>query len=382
MRHNILIYANKVAQSSETFIYHPALKMQRYKPYFVGSRRGAAIDVDDERVIIANGGGRQARIKQRLFTMLFGHNGVPFLAKRLQKLNPRLIQAHFGPESINVIPLAEKLSVPLIVYYHGFDATATKEYSATVNYLQRHIDKLPLLHEKATLVLTQSDFLRERVLALGYPPHKVRTHYIGVEPPTQAPIPRSQRKPIVLFLARLVEKKGATYLIDAMRIVQQQFPELELVIAGDGIQYDELHQQAKAQLKNFRFVGWQSHQDVYEWMQRALVFSVPSITAENGDSEGFGMVFIEAQRVGTPVVSTLHGGIVESVKHNETGLLVPERSSQQLADAIIRLYKDEQLWNEFSVAGYERVKREFDINMLVAKLEEIYDELCSNWRKS
>lgn len=378
---NTLIYTNKVARASETFIYFPALKMKRYTPHFVGSLKGDAFDLPADRVHIANGRGRFARIRQRLFTQILGHNGVPFLANELRSLKPCLIQSHFGPESIHAIPLAERLSIPLIVYYHGFDATFTPEYAQTKPFLQRYLKQLPRLQEKANLVLTQSDFLRDKVLELGYSPEKVRTHYIGVEPAKEPPLPLSERKPMVLFVARMVEKKGATYLIKAMQIVQEQHPELELVMVGNGEEFDVLYHQAREQVKNFRFTGWQSHDVVYQWMKEALIFCVPSVTASTGDSEGFGMVFIEAQRVGTPVVSTLHGGIVESVANNETGLLVPERNSEALAESIMKLYGDKQLWKQFSQYGYERVRQEFNINRLVEKLELIYDEVCSDWDK-
>lgn len=379
---NILIYTNKVARASETFIYFPALKMKRYTPHFVGSLKGDAFDLPADRVHIANGRGRLARIKQRLFTEVLGHNGVPFLANELRPLKPRLIQSHFGPESIHAIPLAERLSIPLIVYYHGFDATFTPEYAQQKPYLQRYLKRLPLLQEKANLVLTASDFLRDKVLELGYSPEKVRTHYIGVEPATESPLPLSARKPMILFAARMVEKKGATYLIKAMQKVQEYHPELELVMVGSGTEHDALYQQAREQVKNFRFTGWQPPDVVYQWMREALIFCVPSVTARNGDSEGFGMVFIEAQRAGTPVISTLHGGIVESVANNETGLLVPERNSEALADAIMKLYGDKQLWKQFSQRGYERVQQKFNVNQLVEELELIYDEICSDWDKS
>lgn len=379
---NILIYANKVARASETFIFFPALAMQRYAPYYVGSRKGDAFDLPPERVFIVNGRGRLARIKQRLTRMFFGHNGTAFLADKLRPLKPLLIQAHFGPESINALPLAEKLSIPLIVYYHGFDATATRDYAEKSAFLRHYLKQLPMLQEKATLVLTQSDFLRQKVIDMGYAPEKVRTQYIGVEPTTEPALTHEARKPMVVFVARLVEKKGATYLIRAMQEVQASYPELELVIVGDGVDYDALYQQAEQELQNFRFVGWQSTEEVNQWMKEALIFSVPSITAESGDSEGFGMVFIEAQRYGTPVVSTLHGGIVESVANNQTGILVPEKDSDALAQAIMKLYSDKVLWKTYSQQAYERANNDFNIHHLVAKLETIYDEVCSNWSKS
>lgn len=378
MTRSVLIYANKVARRSETFIYFPAMAMQRYTPHFVGSRRADGFQLPPEQVHIANGSGFLARVKQALKQRVFGHNGVPDLAPRLRPLQPQLIQAHFGPESVNALPLAQRLKIPLIVYYHGFDATMTREYARQNRFLRHYLTKLPQIQQQADLILTASDFIRDHLIEYWeFPPEKVRTHYIGVEPPQKPPLSLAERQPYVLFVARLTEKKGATYLIEAMQRVQEQHPELELVIVGDGLLRESLEAQAAQQLTTYRFTGWQSPQQVNAWMRDARLFCVPSVTAETGDSEGFGMVFIEAQRVGTPVVSTRHGGIVESVADGATGLLVPERDSQALADQIMRLYTDTALWQQFSRAGVERVRHEFNMYTLVSQLEAIYDELLS-----
>lgn len=379
MTQSVLIYANKVAKRSETFIYMPAMAMQRYTPHFVGSRRAEGFNLPSERVHIANGSGFSARVKQALKQRIVGHNGVPDLAPQLEALQPRLLQAHFGPESTNAMPLAKRLGIPLIVYYHGFDATMTRNYAQQNWFLRRYLKKLPEIQRQADLFLTASDFIRDRLIDYwGFPPEKTRTHYIGIEPASQPPPALSERKPYVLFVARLVEKKGATYLIEAMRQVQQQYPELELIIVGDGVLRESLEAQAAQQLDNYRFTGWQSPSQVNEWMQQARLFSVPSVTAQSGDSEGFGMVFIEAQRVGTPVISTRHGGIVESVADGRTGFLVPERNPQALAEQIMHLYEDDLLWTQFSQAGFERVRQEFDMHTLVSQLEAIYDELIQH----
>lgn len=155
-----------------------------------------------------------------------------------------------------------------------------------------------------------------------------------------------------------------------------------MVVVGDGALRGQLESQAEETLQNYRFIGWQSPHEVNQWMREALLFCVPSVTAENGDQEGFGMVFIEAQRAGTPVVSTLHGGIVESVADGETGILVPEKDSSALAEAIEGLYTNQEMWREMSLAGYQRVQRDFTIPHLVSRLEDTYDEVIANFVRS
>jgi len=382
MSGNVLIYSKKIAKASETFIFEPAMALKRYQAYFVASLRRYDLSVPDERVFTANTGqGKYSLVKQSLKRRILGHNGVSHLASAISKVNPLLLQSHFAHEAVNAMPLAKKLNIPFIIYYHGLDATVTPEATQGNAFWENYFQTLPELQKSATLVLTQSDFLRDTVIKKGFPAEKVQTQYIGVEPTDEIPLSRDERQPIVLFTARLVEKKGLTYLLSAMSAVQERFPELELVIVGDGILRESLEAQAKSESVNCRFIGWQSPQQVQEWMQKALIFCVPSITAKNGDSEGFGMVFIEAQRYGTPVVSTLHGGIVESVADGETGILVDEKDVPALAQSIERLYTDSDLWQKFSQNGYERVKTTFNLHTLVDKLEATYDRVIENWQK-
>jgi colanic acid/amylovoran biosynthesis glycosyltransferase len=102
---------------------------------------------------------------------------------------------------------------------------------------------------------------------------------------------------------------------------------------------------------------------------------VPSVTAANGDSEGFGMVFAEALAMGTPVVSFRHGGIPEAVRDRVTGLLAPEGDAEALAANLLRLLRDDKLWEELSENGVRWVNKYFDIEKQTAKLEDIYTDV-------
>ena len=157
--------------------------------------------------------------------------------------------------------------------------------------------------------------------------------------------------------------------------VQAAMPEVELVVIGDGLLRSSLEQQAKTSLRRYRFLGVQPPEIVRDWMHQAQVFCVPSITAKSGDSEGFGLVFTEAQAIGLPVVSNASGGITEAVKHGETGFLVAERDAEGLAAYILRLLEDRDLWQQFSCRGQERVRSVFDLHSQTKKLESIYDKV-------
>jgi glycosyltransferase involved in cell wall biosynthesis len=123
------------------------------------------------------------------------------------------------------------------------------------------------------------------------------------------------------------------------------------------------------------FLGGQDSDVVRSWLARAQIFCVPSITAADGDSEGFGMVFAEAQAMGTPVISFRHGGIPEAVADGETGILMKEGDAAALASAIESLLGNPQEWARLGCGGIARVASRFDLTARTAELEEIYSEV-------
>lgn len=371
---NIIIYTDRLLPASETFIYGPAMALENYTPYFAGSRRVNGLPLPDDRTFVANGWGLPSVVKQYTKLALLGTNGVKALADRLRDFNPLFIQAHYGPSGVNAMPLADALGIPLIVYYHGIDATMTDEHAEKRFYTRHYLKHRDELKTKAKLFLAQSNFLRNKLIEQGFPPEKIITHYVGAETRFAEPRPLDQRERMVLFVGRLVEKKGVAYLIEAMSRVQQEEPDVELVIVGDGELRELLEIQAHRSLKKYRFIGWQKPDQVLEWMQRARIFCAPSVTAESGDSEGFGMVFAEAQSVGLPVASFEHGGIPEAVAHGQTGLLAPEYDTDTLYKHLVTLLNDDAMWKQMSQAGPVRVKQMIDLRTQVSKLESIYEK--------
>jgi glycosyltransferase involved in cell wall biosynthesis len=121
-------------------------------------------------------------------------------------------------------------------------------------------------------------------------------------------------------------------------------------------------------------LGVQSTATIRRLLQQSRLFSLPSVTTADGQVEGLGIVLIEAQAMGVPVVSTLHAGIPEGVADGVTGTLVPERDSDKLAAAILRLLEDKDLWQRYHLATQEHIDRQFNLRKQTALLEDIYTE--------
>jgi colanic acid/amylovoran biosynthesis glycosyltransferase len=370
----IVVFRIQLLPASETFIVSQAGAMRRFSPFFVGWRKMAGIDLPQDASWTVDGGGLWGRLRELRFRYAGPtREQVAWLRAR----GPRLVYAHFAPDGYAAMQLAERLGVPLVTALHGYDVTMTDQAMAATRLGREYLRGRSALQKTGALFLSCSAFVRKRGLELGYPAERTIVHSIGVDVERFKPPPARRREKVVLFVARLVEKKGCANLIEAMAEVQRHEPAAGLVVIGDGPLRPDYERRAAGLGVRCRFLGTQPAAVVRDWMGRAAVFCVPSVVATSGDAEGFGMVFIEAQAMGLPVVSTQSGGIPEAVKDGETGLLVTERDPQALAEAILRLLKDNKLWRRYSVAGRKHVVSHFNLAKQTGRLEVLFDQLLT-----
>ncbi|MBW4486460.1 MAG: glycosyltransferase [Trichocoleus desertorum ATA4-8-CV12] len=391
MQRRVIIYRDLLLPYSETFIPAQVESLTAYTGFYVGTSRttnAAALIPPDRSLTLSDRVSSPAFWKMAL--KLGGIVESQWL-RSLQKLSAHLIHAHFGIDGIWGLFLARKLGLPLVVTFHGNDATGMDRHPSgqvRVNPLDflfkrgqffrdLYVSRRGQLFAEAACVIAVSEFIREQLIKKGCPAEKVTVHYIGVDVDKFTPNPAIAREPVVLFVGRLVEKKGCGHLIRAIAQVQTTLPTVELVVIGDGPLRSTLEQQADNLLKHYRFLGAQSPEAVQGWMNRAAVFSVPSITARTGDAEGFGMVFAEAQAMELPVVSFATGGVPEAVAHGETGFLAPEGDWETLAKYLLTLLQETQLRQRFAAAGRQRIIQHFNLKHNTAKLEAIYDSVLA-----
>ncbi|HEX5385661.1 MAG TPA: glycosyltransferase [Gemmatimonadales bacterium] len=366
----VAIYRDVLLAPSETFVRAQAEALTSFVPYYVGARATAGLELPAGRTLLVNQGTPGGRARE----LCFKATGMaPALVQRLRRLRPALIHAHFGPDALRALPLARRLGAPLVATLHGYDVTMhAAELARTGLAGARWVRHRGSVWREAALVLAVSEFVRGKAIAQGCPPERVVVHYTGVDLDFFQPIPGGVRRPIVLFVGRLVESKGCHHLIEAMRRVQEIVPDAELVVIGDGPLRGGLEALARSELERWRMLGTQPLDVVRAWLARARVLSVPGVTAASGNTEGFGMVFAEAQAMGTPVAGYAHGGIPEAVADGQTGLLVPEGDRDALADRLALLLSDDVLWRHMSDAGRRRVRQQFDIRRQTARLQQLY----------
>ena len=159
--------------------------------------------------------------------------------------------------------------------------------------------------------------------------------------------------PIILCIARLVEKKGHEYLIRALDIIKQQALDFKCIMVGDGPLQEQLIDQLKEKKleDQVEFVGEFSPVQARDILEQADIFCLPCIHASSGDRDGIPVVLMEAMAKRLPVISTHMKGITELIRSGNNGLLVPERDGRALADALIILLKSPDLRSRLAEAG-------------------------------
>jgi glycosyltransferase involved in cell wall biosynthesis len=371
----VLIYRNELLPSSETFILSQTNALRRFRPLLGGLTRVSGLDLTSHWVFTLCG--RESwneKAKRRAF-LRTGYNRQ--LLHAVATLSPQIIHAHFAVDACAVLPVAKKLSIPLIVTLHGYDVfynkEALKRWPTTRAYLRRREE----LWEYAASFMCVSDHVRRCAANCGFPQNKLQAHRIGVYLPDADRQKSLRDNRTVLFVGRLVEKKGCIHLIRAMSRVLKAIPDAQLVILGDGPLRKVLEHEAAVHCNNTVFLGFQSHNAVKQWMRRARMLVAPSVQAKNGDAEGLPMALCEAQAEGLPVIAFATDGVTEALPVERRESLPGENDTAGLAEQIIHLLENDHAWHHASDAGRRYIKSHFDLAAQTRLLEGKYEEVIA-----
>jgi colanic acid/amylovoran biosynthesis glycosyltransferase len=288
-----------------------------------------------------------------------------------------IVHCHFGRNGVLAALLRQTgaLSGKVLTTFHGSDVHTFPRLHGR--------DVYETAFRSSDRFTANSNFTRDCVIALGCPPERITKLPVGLYPDRY----RFQEKRLagnetvrLLSVARLVDKKGLRYAIEAIPKVLDRHPNLTYDILGDGPLHQELAGLiTRLDLSNHvRLRGWKTSEEVTAYFARSHIFVLPSVTADDGDMEGQGLVLQEAQASGLPVVSTLHNGIPEGVLDDVSGHLVPERDSGALAEALNRLLDHPDTWSAMGHAGRQLVEEQFDIDKLNDRLVELYRGLLDD----
>jgi glycosyltransferase involved in cell wall biosynthesis/O-antigen/teichoic acid export membrane protein len=381
MKPRVFIYRSDLLPPSETFILAQAAALRRYTATFLGLRR-LSPDLSEGRPALLFT--RFPRLR-RLLALSLGL--APGLVRSARKRSAALLHAHFALDAAEALPLVRALQLPLVVTLHGYDVMRTDEAHALTRRGRRYLARRARLWDRASLFLCVSESVRRVASARGFPEEKLRVLPIGVEVlPVASPHPLPS-DPTILFIGRLMPKKGCRVLIEAMVRVQAEIPRARLLIAGDGPERDGLQTLARRLFAGLpgpvvQFLGMQTREQLRERLATVRCLAAPSLTGPDGDAEGLPTVLGEALAAGVPVASTLHSGIPELIAHGQHGLLSPEGDAASLARHLIALCRDDALAERLRRSGRRRVMEQFDIRRQTCQLEKFYDEAIANFRSA
>ena len=284
----------------------------------------------------------------------------------LKKTRPDVVLAEYGTTAVLVREACAQLGLPLVVHFHGYDASRTP-------ILDRYAEAYAEVFHEAAAVVAVSRSMRDRLIGLGALPERVVVNPCSVDLDAFPVGKPGESPPIFLAVGRLVEKKAPHLLVLAFAEVHRQYSEARLRIVGDGplsgVVADLVAALELADAVDL--LGPQPHDVVREEMQRARAFVQHSVIALDGDSEGTPVSVLEASASGLPVVSTHHAGIPDAVLDGVTGFIVAERDVGGMAERMLQLARDPQLATRMGRLGRERVEAFYRQDLRMDRLWEV-----------
>ena len=304
------------------------------------------------------------------------------LSKVISDFQADVILAHYGHGGVAVAAAAQSVNVPLIVSFHGADASRRAQ---DPSWRQKYRE----MFEIATAVTGPSEYVRKKLVSLGCSNNKAVTLHNGIHLdriPLKLRSIESKNEPIqFLFIGRLSAKKDPLTLIRSYREMLKMRPQGNsmLTIIGDGPLRADVAQIVKdLDLSNkVRLLGRQPHELVLQEIQRAHIYVQHSVTAPDGDEEGLPVSITEALAAGLPVVSTIHSGIPEVVRHGENGYLVNEGDIEMMATFMSKLADNPAKWPEFGQNGRQLLESEFSMPVVQRQLRSLLIQAagCDSW---
>ncbi len=255
----------------------------------------------------------------------------------------------------------------LACFFRGYDISS---------YLRQNPNAYDELLNVGDLFLPICSYFKSRLETLGCDPKKITVHHSALDLNQFTYKPRSLAKDNtsikIITTGRFVEKKGIEYAIRAIAQLIPQYPNIEYTLIGQG-PLKQTYQTIIKNLsleKNVKILGWHTHEQLAKKLAESHIFILPSVTAENGDQEGIPNTLKEAMAMGLPVISTYHSGTAELLNDKVSGLLVPERDSNAIAQQIDYLISHPESWQHMCAIARKIIECEYDIEKENNKLEK------------
>ncbi|MDT0688605.1 glycosyltransferase [Salegentibacter sp. F188] len=279
-----------------------------------------------------------------------------------------VVLAEYGNTIGPYLPVLRKLNLPLIVHFHGYDASILEVIEINKSYKD--------IFEYASFIIVVSRKMEEDILRLGCPRAKLIYNVYG---PNDLFFNNQPDFLNLQFFAagRFVDKKAPHYTILAFQKVIKEFPKAKLIMAGDGPLIYSCKNLVRflGLEKNVLFVGVLDQKKMSKYLEKSLAFVQHSVRTEYGDMEGTPLTILEASAAALPVISTRHGGIVDIIKENKSGFLVNEHDVEGMAKSMRKLLCNNKLAKEMGEKGRGIIKNSFTLSRHISVLNDLLYEV-------
>ncbi|MEN3044919.1 MAG: glycosyltransferase family 4 protein [Candidatus Hydrothermales bacterium] len=312
------------------------------------------------------------------FYLFGGIKGVFKYKNFLKKVKIDVIHVHWPiPHIIFGYLFKVFLKSPIVSTFHSAELILLKNITKSKFTGKIFVNFFKYFLKKSSFITVNSSYTKSLIKVFNLPEKKVKVIPFGVsldifDLNLEGKSYAKEKK--VLFVGRLVERKGVKYLIEAFKIFSQKYSDYKLCIVGDGPLKNDLFK-LTSELKideKVNFLGFVDKSVLLKEYLTSSIFVLPAIFDSKGDTEGLGVVLIESMYFGTPVIATSVGGIVDIVIDGYNGFLVKEKDVTGLALAMDRLVSDSTLQEKFVKNAKEFVNKNFSWQNIVNSFEKIY----------
>ncbi|MGK7878189.1 MAG: glycosyltransferase family 4 protein [Xenococcaceae cyanobacterium] len=269
------------------------------------------------------------------------------------------------PHGLMALPASILLGIPMVFSFHGGELLLANKFGFVADILRW---LLPM----TSGVTANSSFTQGLIRKLYGESVTIIPYGLTIEA-KPAKVRQSEEVPRLLFVGRLDERKGLRYLLEALPLVLAEEP-VRLRIVGKGILEAELRFQCQELGLDtvVDFLGFVTKEKLAQEYADSDIFVLPAIVDSKGDTEGLGIVMIEALAHAKPVVATAVGGIPDVILSGTTGLLVPEKNPSALAQAILTFLRDPKVAAEMGRKGLSDIQERFNWARIVPLWEKVF----------
>jgi colanic acid/amylovoran biosynthesis glycosyltransferase len=377
----VLVFAQGFGGRTLTFIYNEVIALSKHcEVWVVCNHRGIAekFPYDNVVEIPFEESSLKKKIKWQLWKsdLHFGERNKKFskaFNEAVDKIKPDVIHCHFGNEAVRVTDNFSRTDIPVLVTFHGYDAT---QFDKKKNYVKkmREVFSRPNVYP-----MFVSDYIKKRVGQMGIDTERGYKLYLGIdlEKFVRTQFPSKEKEIHFLQVSSFAPQKGHHITVPVIKkfLEQNHNVPVKFTFGGAGGTQTDVIKKLVADLNlqdKIHFTGRLDPIEVKQWMEKAHYFLHHSVTGPYGETEGLPTAIMEAMAMELPVLTTHHAGIPELVENNVNGILINEGDE----DAYLQKLNEMMKWS-YVPANRTKVQEMCEIKNHTIKLIDIYKQVIS-----